>query len=177
LSSDGPFDPPEATLPSSREDAAGAATGGYAVGNRRPPVASRFKPGVSGNPRGRPKAPKSAGKSLKDAMARHVTVVENGKKRKVRALELIMQSLVNDAARGKPHAVKLLFSLADRYAQNDEQKIDPASFQADDLAVINNYLASIQARSDSHADAGREDATAPEKTDGQVVAVAKQRRG
>jgi hypothetical protein len=115
-------------------------------------VATRFKPGVSGNPRGRPKAPKSAGKSLKDAMARYMTVVENGKKRKVRAQELIMQSLVNDVARGKPHAVKLLFSLADRYAQNDEQDIDPANFAADDLAVIDNYLVSIQTPADGQVD-------------------------
>jgi Family of unknown function (DUF5681) len=171
-------DPQDADAPDSRDlsDAA-APEDDCAVGYRRPPVRTRFKPGVSGNPCGRPKAPKSAGKSLKDAMARYMTVVENGKKRKVRAQELIMQSLVNDAARGKPHAVKMLFSLADRYTQNDEHDIDPASFAADDLAVINNYLVSIQAQPDSRVDAGRKDATAPEKTDDQAADVANQRRG
>ncbi len=176
--SDPKSNPQNADSPDSEDDAdAGTPEGDYAVGYRRPPKESRFKPLVSGNPRGRPKAPKSAGKSLKDAMTRYITVVENGKKRKVRAQELIMQSLVKDAARGKPHAVKLLFSLADRYAQNDEQDIDPLSFAADDRAVIDNYVASIQGESDSHADAERQDATGPERTDDQPADVAKQRRG
>jgi len=45
---------------SPQEDAdARAVDGDYAVDHRRPPMASRFKPGVSGNPRGRPKAPRA----------------------------------------------------------------------------------------------------------------------
>jgi hypothetical protein len=171
-------DPEDADAPDPRDlsDVA-APEGDYTVGYCRPPVATRFKRLVSGNPSGRPKAPKSAGKSLRDAMARYMTVVENGKKRKVRAQELIMQSLVNDAARGKPHAVKLLFSLSDRYAQNDEQDIDPANFAADDLAVIDNYLVSIQTQADSQVDAGRKDAPAPKGTDDQPADVAKHSRG
>jgi Family of unknown function (DUF5681) len=66
-------DPQDADAPDSRDlSDAVAPEGDCAVGYRRPPVGTRFKPGVSGNPCGRPKAPKSAGKSLKDAMARYM---------------------------------------------------------------------------------------------------------
>ncbi len=34
-------------------------TGGYDVGYRKPPKHTRFKPGQSGNPRGRPKGTKN----------------------------------------------------------------------------------------------------------------------
>jgi hypothetical protein len=38
----------------------------YKVGYGRPPKATQFKPGKSGNPKGRPKGPKSVGAVLQD---------------------------------------------------------------------------------------------------------------
>jgi len=110
-------------------------------------------------------------------MTRYMTVVEKGRKRKIRAQDLIILGLVNEAARGKPHAVKLLFALTDRYAQNDEQEIDPASLQADDRALIENYIVSIQAQPENHGGAGAKEATAPERASDLPPGVAKRRQG
>jgi hypothetical protein len=72
------------------------------VGYGRPPIAARFKPGTSGNPRGRPRGVKSIGKLLEEALARRVTVQEGGRARKMRAQDIIIQGLVNEPPAGIP---------------------------------------------------------------------------
>jgi hypothetical protein len=45
-------------------------SGAYAVGYGRPPVATRFRPGHSGNPEGRPKGSKSAASIARETLER-----------------------------------------------------------------------------------------------------------
>lgn len=118
--------------------------GDYSTGYRRPPVEAQFQPGKSGNPRGRPKGVKTLGKQLADALARRVTVQENGKSRTMRLQDVIIQGVVNDAARREPRAVRLLFSLIDRYGDGRNPEIDADTLLPDDEAIINSYIASIQ---------------------------------
>ena len=125
------------------------------VGYGRPPIETRFKPGTSGNPRGRPRGVKSIGKLLVEALARRVTVQEGGRARKMRVQDIIVQGVVNDAARRNPQALKLLFALVDRYGQTGETEINPASLQADDQAIIASFLSTIQTQSENQADAAR----------------------
>lgn len=138
--------------------------GDYAVGYRRPPVETRFQQGKSGNPRGRPKGAKTFSQQLADALARRVTVQESGKPRKMRMQDVIIQGLVNDAARREPRAVRLLFSLIDRYGDGRDPEIDATALLPDDEAIIGSYIASIQAQevtgdpspSESDADGSQE---------------------
>jgi hypothetical protein len=116
----------------------------YAVGYGRPPEATRFQPGKSGNPRGRPKGMKSVGKLIADAMARRVTVQENGGPRKMRMQDVIVQGLVNDAARREPRALRLLFSLIDRYGDGRDNEIDATTLLPDDEAIIMSFVAAAQ---------------------------------
>lgn len=48
----------------------------YDVGYGKPPVASRFKPGQSGNPRGRPKNARNVRTLLAAALAQRITIRE-----------------------------------------------------------------------------------------------------
>jgi Family of unknown function (DUF5681) len=87
------------------------------VGYGRPPKASRFAPGKSGNPRGRPKGSRSVGGILNGIMSQKVTVSEGGRTRRVSRLEVMLLRLANDAARGDARVTKLLLELNDRYGQ------------------------------------------------------------
>jgi hypothetical protein len=118
-------------------------TGGYTVGFGRPPLATRFKPGASGNPRGRPKGVKSLATVLDDALSRYVTVQEKGRERRMRAQDVIIHGLVNDAARRDTKAIKLLFGLMERYIGNAEGQIDRSAQSAEDKEIIERYLASL----------------------------------
>ena len=55
----------------------------YVVGYRRPPKASQFMAGKSGNPRGRPKGSRPVGAVLQDIMQQKVAVTEKGKTRRI----------------------------------------------------------------------------------------------
>lgn len=53
------------------------------VGYRKPPKSARFQKGQSGNPRGRPKGQRNYFTDLDEVLKAPVTIVENGKPRRV----------------------------------------------------------------------------------------------
>ena len=83
----------------------------YEVGFGKPPEASRFKPGQSGNPRGRPKGVLNLATTVQKALRERVTVVEHGRRRQVSKLEATVTQLVNRAAKGEPRATQQLLAL------------------------------------------------------------------
>jgi hypothetical protein len=88
----------------------------YEVGYGRPPRKTRFQPGKSGNPRGRPKVERPLGDALREELYRQIEVVnEMGVKRKVPALDVIMRGLVSDSTRRDRAALRQLLLFL-RYA-------------------------------------------------------------
>jgi hypothetical protein len=84
----------------------------YEVGYGRPPKETRFQPGKSGNPRGRPKVERHLGDALHDALHRKIVVVNGqGDRRKVVALDHIVDGLIGDSARRDRAALRQLFLL------------------------------------------------------------------
>jgi len=78
-----------------------------AVGYGRPPKAYRFKPGQSGNPRGRPKGSKNMMTLFEQELDAKVTVTEHGERRTITKRQVIAKQLVNKAATGDAKAVRM----------------------------------------------------------------------
>ncbi len=112
----------------------------YDVGYGRPPKATQFAPGKSGNPRGRPKGRRSIGAILQDILRQKIAVTENGKTRRIPTLEVMFRRLVNDAMRRDPTALKLLLPLIDRYAASPETELPLGELLAEDQAILSQYL-------------------------------------
>jgi hypothetical protein len=110
------------------------------VGYGRPPEATRFAPGKSGNPRGRPKGSRSFGAILMGLIRQKISITENGKTRRVPVLEGMLRRLVNDALRSDAGAQKLLFSLVHRYGDAPDATIKLADILAEDQAILSRYL-------------------------------------
>ena len=115
----------------------------YVVGYRRPPKATQFKPGESGNPKGRPKGSRPVGAVLQDIMQQRVSVTEGNKARRLPVLEVIMRRLANDAMRSDPRAIKLLLSLLDRYAQSPDADLQLDELLAEDQTILTQYLRDV----------------------------------
>jgi Family of unknown function (DUF5681) len=96
-------------------DRKGSRPADYDVGYGRPPKATQFRPGQSGNPKGRPKGSRSLAATLKKVTERKVPVTENGKTSWISADEVVLLQLLRNAMRGDSSAIKLLFPLIDRY--------------------------------------------------------------
>jgi hypothetical protein len=76
----------------------------YAVGNKKPPLHSRFKQGKSGNPSGRPKGRTNFDKTLLKEFYKPVSATINGKPIKVTNDKLFAASLVKDGITKGPQS-------------------------------------------------------------------------
>jgi hypothetical protein len=82
------------------------------VGWGNPPVSGQFRSGRSGNPRGRPKRVDTLDQLIESALQAKVTITENGRSRKVSALEAIVLKQRNAALGGDPKAIERILRLA-----------------------------------------------------------------
>jgi hypothetical protein len=81
--------------------------GGYG----KPPVATRFSKGRSGNPKGRPKGSRNVASVLDEVIREKVRVTENGKVRAMTKLEAMMRQLMTKALSGDLKAMKEVVAL------------------------------------------------------------------
>jgi Family of unknown function (DUF5681) len=132
------------------------------VGYRRPPKHSRFQPGQSGNPRGRPPGVKSLSDIVRKIVGQKVTVTENGRARRVPRLEAILLRAASEASRGDGRVLRLLLQLAERYGEVAHTEGGREMIAAEDVAILRRYLPDFDDGSpnamerETDADAGHE---------------------
>lgn len=110
------------------------------VGYGRPPRATRFRPGQSGNPRGRPKGAHNTGTIVKDVLARKVSLNGAGGRRQVAVKEAIVLRMAEAALKGDLKAAAAVLALDARHAPPSEVT-GPVASDRDDEALIANFLA------------------------------------
>jgi hypothetical protein len=92
----------------------------FKIGYRRPPKATQFAPGKSGNPKGRPKGAKNLATIFNDALNQKFDIQERGKTRKITARELIVRRVVHEAVKGNIKATALVLAKEPEIARNAE---------------------------------------------------------
>jgi len=120
----------------------------YEVGYGRPPRQSQFKPGQSGNPKGRPKGQKNVATILQETLYRTVLITENGRRRKVPAIEAVFLSLLRKSLDGDLRAFEkltkhlpMLQAASVAAADGSETPVfDPA----DDAAILDDFAQMIR---------------------------------
>lgn len=104
----------------------------YEVGYGRPPIESRFKPGKSGNPSGRPKGAKNK-PSKKFEKIKHlyskiadekITIRKGDKPARMSMMECILQQAMNQAVKGEAGMTKLVLKLGREIEQEDRRLRD-----------------------------------------------------
>ena len=70
----------------------------FLVGYSKPPAETRFRPGQSGNPKGRPKGAKNFSTLMEKELERKVTIKEGERRRRVSKREAMVKQLTNKAA-------------------------------------------------------------------------------
>ncbi len=130
----------------------------YEVGYGRPPEKTRFQPGRSGTPRGRPKKPKSIQERFERELARKVAVRDDGRVRKIPKTDHWVRRVIADAIKGSHQASRILIEMRsagdDEIAQGiAEQTIEELT--AEDLEILDRYLARVDLDARNAKDDGR----------------------
>lgn len=106
------------------------------VGYGRPPIAHRFKPGQSGNPRGRPrgsqnKFPAPSEERLKSLILeeayRHIQITEGSGQVSIQMAKAIVRSIAVNAAKGQARAQKLFTDLLTQTEKANKALYDEAT--------------------------------------------------
>ncbi len=102
---------------------------------------SRYKPGQSGNPKGRPRGSKNKSTILREILSQKVTVHQNGKTLKMNKLTVIMMTLVNKALAGDLRAISTLRPMIESMESASEATARlGAELSIDDREILKDYV-------------------------------------
>lgn len=117
----------------------GNPTGKGGVGYKNPPKGHRFKPGQSGNPRGRPKGTRNLKADLLEELAEQMTIREGNRERRLSKQRALVKTLVARALNGNDGAAAKVIDL---YLKVAGLELDAADadlpLTQDESAVINS---------------------------------------
>ena len=97
----------------------------YKVGYGKPPTATQFKKGQSGNKKGRPKESVSFALKLEKAMSEKLEVREGGRARKMSKIDVTLQNLLARCMKGDQQAVSTLVRLMKETGQMRPAEQEP----------------------------------------------------
>lgn len=107
----------------------------HEVGYGKPPAKSRFKKGVSGNPKGRPKRkPVAAGEVVNKVLNASAEYRERGQIKKATRRELTLRNYVKLALKGDPKAAETLLRLrahAQRFGDAGNDRVEVSDWLPD----------------------------------------------
>jgi hypothetical protein len=109
----------------------------YEIGFCRPPKRTQFKPGQSGNLKGRPKGTLNLATVLERTLRELVVVHEEGRRKQITKMEAALRQLVDQAASGDLAALRQLTTLvasAEQRSSDTEAEV-PALNEADQKVV------------------------------------------
>ena len=109
------------------------------VGFGKPPKHTQFKPGQSGNPKGRPKGTKNLKTDLEEELGEMIVVREGGNPKTVSKQRAMVKSLTAKAVHGDARAMVIAFDLMCRLLHADEAEDTARGLSPDDKAILKAY--------------------------------------
>jgi hypothetical protein len=117
--------------------------GDYEIGYGKPPAASRFRKGQSGNPRGRRGT--SLSSLLVAALNEPVSITVDGERRRVTKREAIVTHMVDKSASADLHATKMLIDMLKEVEQKAAAtRPEQPKLVTPDWEVVERFVARLR---------------------------------
>ena len=110
----------------------------YQIGYRKPPKATRFKPGQSGNPKGRLKGSPNLASDLSAELGEQITVREGGQARHISKQRALIKSLMAKALQGDVRATTALLALYARVISEPPED-ENGSVEEHELLILRRF--------------------------------------
>ncbi len=117
------------------------ATKPYAVGYGRPPLHSRFKPGQSGNPKGRTRKSRNMRTIVREVLTEEMKIKEGGRVRRMPAFEALVRTTLARTFKGDPKAIAALLILLRHYASEHDEPVVGLELLSEHEAIVSDFLA------------------------------------
>ena len=116
----------------------------YDVGYGKPPTQTQFKPGKSGNPKGRAKGNRNIKSDLMDELNQKITINENGKSYRMSKQQVFLKQLCAKAISGNISSGRLLATFMMKYFEEENSHLisEALPISISDQDIINNYIKS-----------------------------------
>ncbi len=109
------------------------------VGFGKPPKHTQFKPGQSGNPKGRPKGTKNLKTDLEEELRELIVVREGGNVKTVSKQRAMLKSLTAKAVQGDPRAADIVINMMYRLLHEDDAEDTARGPSPDDKAILEAF--------------------------------------
>ena len=116
----------------------------YEVGYGKPPEATRFKKGHSGNPKGKVPGRKNLRTELLEELGTRVTVTEGGKQRLLSKQSIILKRMIADAAKGDARAREQTLKLIVGIDSVQPDTVSDPVGEAKDTEILKRFKADIE---------------------------------
>lgn len=114
----------------------------YRVGYGRPPAETRFKPGVSGNPKGRGKKAPSFSEVTEQVLNEQIELRIGDRVLRMSNRQALVRSAIRQALTGKPRLLTVLPAIMRYENENLQGRADAnLNLAAEDEAILADFLA------------------------------------
>ena len=124
------------------------------VGYRKPPESTRFKPGQSGNPNGRPKGVQNFETDLQQTLRAPVEIKNANGTRTITVQQAALHTLAAKAREGDTRAIQQLINLILRSPKGNTSEAPAILLDHDDRAILDEYYYDRRAREAEQAASG-----------------------
>lgn len=114
----------------------------YAVGYGKPPAHSRFKPGQSGNPKGRAKGTLNLKTDLSEELGERIRVREGegDSERSITKQRAMVKALMAKALKGDTRAMALLIALIAKHIEPELANAGETELSQTDQQILDEFL-------------------------------------
>jgi hypothetical protein len=117
----------------------------FGTGYGKPPKSGQFKPGQSGNSKGRPKGTKNLKTDLAEELGEMITIRESGISKKVSKQRAVIKALMARAVQGDSRSISILLNMFLKILHEDTKIEEDIDLTQADLEILELYEAQILA--------------------------------
>ena len=118
----------------------------YTVGYKKPPKATQFKKGQSGNLKGRPKKSKNPNKLMHDILNEEMQFTENGEQKTASKREVIARTQSVKAVQGDHRATDRVFGMDETHQSREHQAANSTKSREELSAAAKAILAQFSGK-------------------------------